>query len=248
MSRTGIAGSESINFTKYCFSAFQDSCSHLHSHHRRWRFLLFMFCQTCGMIHAHNVSRMISLYVIFIFSIPEVEQWITLLLAKWSSRPWVDIPAQWNWLSSPTWPQCYWLLAYSLPSGSSLARLPPPSALWISTKSSSSLWWPRSSWDLESPSCCSGSACTSELSKVPIRWLHGTPALVNWLFYYCWERPHQLLTIKVDVCKKFFIFVFTNEHEPLLIRLVIFLGFFCKFLVQIFAILCWDIYIFITDL
>ena len=41
-----------------------------------------------------NVSRMISLYVIFIFSIPEVEQWITLLLAKWSSRPGVDIPAQ----------------------------------------------------------------------------------------------------------------------------------------------------------
>lgn len=134
MSRTGIAGSESINFTKYCFSAFQDSCSHLHSHHRRWRFLLFMFCQTCGMIHAHNVSRMIYLYVIFIFSIPEVEQWITLLLAKWSSRPWVDIPAQWNWLSSPTWPQYYWLLAYSLPSGSSFARLPPPSALWISTE------------------------------------------------------------------------------------------------------------------
>lgn len=55
-----------------------------------------------------------------------------------------------------------WFSLITLP----VMRLPPPNTLGISTKSSSSPWWPRSSWVLESSSCCSGLASTYELPRV----------------------------------------------------------------------------------
>ena len=62
-------------------------------------------------------------------------------------------------------------------------RSRPPSTPGTSTKSSSSPWWPHSSWALESSSCCSGSASTYELPRVR--------AVTGWDAGETSPHPHQ---------------------------------------------------------